>query len=86
MPVTAFCHVCIDIIVVLTVPAKKPCAVVSSCGMSMIMCGESSPLKDLAISAKLGSGIHLGVMGSPSGVSTHWPGNSRGTSPLAENS
>ena len=38
----------------------------------MVICGELPPLKDLAISAKLGSSIHLGVMGLSSGVFTHW--------------
>ena len=33
---------------------------------------ESSPLKDLAISAKLGSGICLFVMGFPGGVVACW--------------
>ena len=38
----------------------------------MVMCRESSPLKDLAIFAKLGDGIHFCVMGLPSGVFAHW--------------
>ena len=33
---------------------------------------EPSPHKDLAISAKLGSGVHFCGMGLASGVFTHW--------------
>ena len=38
----------------------------------MAICGELPPLKDLAISTELGSGIYLGVMGLFSGVFAHW--------------
>ena len=38
-------------------PAEWPCDVVSSIGTLMVMHGELSPCKDLAISAKLGGGI-----------------------------
>ena len=38
----------------------------------MVMCGELSPCKDLAISAKLGAGVHLGVTGLFNGVFAHW--------------
>ena len=42
------------------VPAKRPCGVVSSCGTSMVMHGELSPHRDLAISANPGgSTFHL---------------------------
>ena len=69
MPVTVSCRIQVDIIVVMAVPAKKPCATVSSGGTLMVICGELPPLKDLAISAKPGGGICLGVMGLSGGFS-----------------
>ena len=65
-------HICADIIMAVVVPANRPCVMVSSCGMSMVMCGESSPHRDLAISAKPGGGICFCVMGPHGGVFTHW--------------
>ena len=41
-------------------------------GRLTVICGGTSPLKDLAISKKPGSGIHFCVMGLPGGVFTHW--------------
>ena len=38
----------------------------------MVIHRESLPLKDLAISAKSGGGIHFGVMGLSSGVFADW--------------
>ena len=38
----------------------------------MVICGESPPLKDLSISAQLGGGVLLGVMGLSSSVFTCW--------------
>ena len=72
MPVTVSCHIQVDIIVVMAVPAKKPCAMVSSGGTLMIVHGELPPLKDLAISAKPGGGIHIGVKGLSGSVFAHW--------------
>ena len=54
------------------VPAKRPCGVVSSSGTLMVMYGESSPHKDLAISAKPGRGSCFYVMGLLSGVFAFW--------------
>ena len=72
MPVTASCHTHVGIIVATAVPTKKPCVMVSSCGRVMVTHGESSPLKDLAISAKPGGSVCICAMGLPSGVFTHW--------------
>ena len=57
---------------VVAVPAKRPCGVVSSSGTSMVMHGESSPHMDLAISAKLGGDFCCCMMGPPSGVFALW--------------
>ena len=72
MPVVASCHIHVDVIVAMAVPTKRPGGVVSSGGRSIVMHGELSPHRDLAISAKLGDGICLCVMGLPSGVFIHW--------------
>ena len=56
----------------MAVPTIMPCVVVSSGGTSMVICGESPPLKDLAISAQPGGGICLGVTGLSGGVFAHW--------------
>ena len=62
----------VDVIVAMAVPAKRPDGVDSSGGRSIVICGESSPYKDLTILAKLGGGIHHCVMGLPGSVFTHW--------------
>ena len=72
MPVTVSWHIWVDIIMVMAAPTKKPCAMVSSCGMLMVVCGELPPIKDLAISAKPGGSICFCVMGHPSGVFASW--------------
>ena len=55
----------IETIMAMVVPAKRPCGVVSSCETPTDMCGELSPHRDLAISAKLGGGFHCCVLGAP---------------------
>ena len=68
----ACCCICMDVIVAMAIPSKRPGGVISSGERLIVMCGESSPCKDWAILAKLGSGICLCVMGLPGGVLTHW--------------
>ena len=58
----------------MAVPTKRPGKVVSPGGTLMVMDGELSPHKDLAVSAKPGGGVCFCVMVLPGGVFTHWLG------------
>ena len=69
---TSWCSLVVAI-VAMAVPTKRPCGAVSSGWTSMVVHSESSPHKDLAISAKTGGGFCCCVMGLPGGVFTLWP-------------
>ena len=72
MPVATSCHSHVDIIVATAVPTKRLCSVVSPGGTSTGICGELSPHKDLAISAKPAWGFCFCVQGLSSSVFTLW--------------
>ena len=66
------CCICIDVIVAMADPIKRPGGVVSSGGRLIVMHSVSSSCRDLAISANQGGAICFCVTGLPSGVFTLW--------------
>ena len=64
------CHSCVVIMAVMVVPTKRP-GVDVNWGRSIVMWGELSPHKDLAISTNLGGCIGFGAAGLPRGIFIH---------------